>query len=285
MQTNRAWACRGINISCKAGEVVVILGEESSGKTRLLTAVAELLAAPPKGSRTTTIARGNISVGGVEFSKWNKSELKRKTGLILNDARTLSDISQLHSGSKLRDILRPGRKGTNDGAAQSAISIATQFTGLSDSLISRLPEKMETIVTANEDEVKPSNPNSIPISAAQWSKVFLTKIIAETVLNNDYPLSAPDSVSKSLAGSILLFDDVTDHLNEIEEIKLIKSLKSSGAATLLTSKRFAIGRFADRIIVLGGNGSVVESGTHAELIAKGSDNSVYAARWTQMMCS
>jgi ABC-type multidrug transport system fused ATPase/permease subunit len=73
-------------------------------------------------------------------------------------------------------------------------------------------------------------------------------------------------------------------LNELEEIKLIKSLKNSGAATLMTSKRWTMGRFATRIVVIQ-NGTVVESGTHAELIARGADHSLYAARWAQMMSS
>jgi len=215
--------------------------------------------------------------------EWNRPELKRKTGILLSDVRTLSDMSQLNSGFKLQDILRPTCP-THESAIKSAISVAVQLTGLSKSLLSRLPAKLDTIVTANEDELKQSNRNMVPLSAAEWSKVLLTKVIAQTVLTHDYPMSSPNSVTKSLVGSLLLLDDVTNYLNEIEEVKLIKSLKSSGAATLITSKRWAIGRFADRIVILK-NGAVVESGTHSELIEKGRHNSVYASHWAQMMSS
>jgi ABC-type bacteriocin/lantibiotic exporters, contain an N-terminal double-glycine peptidase domain len=281
----RAWACRGVNITCRAGEVVAVLGDESCGKTRLLATIGESLAMPPKRSRTTTIARGSISIGGIETQKWNILELRRKIGVMLNDARTLSDMSQLFSGLSLYDILRPTCPiGTHEGAVKSAVDLAIEFTGISKSLLPRLPTKLNTLVTANEDDMTNSNRNVVILSASEWSKVLLTKLIAQIILTNDNPMSATSSITRSLLGSVLLLDDVTNHLNEIEEIKLIKTLRHSGAATLMTSKRWTIGRFATRIVVLH-NGSVVESGTHAELIARGADNSLYAARWAQMMSS
>jgi ABC-type multidrug transport system fused ATPase/permease subunit len=250
-----------------------------------LAAIGESLASPTKSSRSINLARGKIAVGGLEVTEWNTSELKRKTGIFFNDIRTLSDVPRFHSGSKLHEIIRPTCPGgTHEGAIRSAVGIATQFTGLS-SLLSRLPAKLDTVVTASEDDLKsPRSQDIVPLSNAEWSKVLLTKVISQVVLTNDNPMSNPNSVSKSLVGSILLLDDITNHLNEIEEIKLIKSLKSSGAASLITSKRWAIGRYADKIVVLK-DGAVVESGTHSELMAKGSDNSVYASRWSQMLSS
>lgn len=280
-KSKRSWACRGINVSCKPGEVVLILGEESSGKTKLLTVIGETLASPPNLSKTTTLARGNISVGGVDAQKWNSPELKGKIGIMLNDVRTLSDMSQLHSGMSLEDVLTPTcSRRMQSGAIESAISIATQFTGLS-SIVSRLPLELKTIVTANEDELGPSNPTTVALSATEWSKVMLTKVISQALVSNDNSMAA-NSISKSLIGSILLFDDVASHFSETAEKKLIKSLKSSGAATLMTSKRWAIGRFATRILVMK-DGSVVESGTHTELISRGKDSSIYAGHWAEMM--
>lgn len=281
----RAWACRGINLTCKAGEVVAILGDESSGKTRLLASIGELVARPPKRSRTTTLARGNILIGGTHIHKWNINELKRKVGIMLNDAKTLSDMSQIFSGMKLGDILKPTcPAGTHEGALGSSVDVAMDITGLSKNVLSRLPMKLDTIVTANEDDLNDSNQDKAFLSAAEWSKILLTKLIAQAILTNDNPTSTINSLSKSLVGSILLLDDVTNYLNEVEETKLIKALKNSGAATLMTSNRWAIGRFANRILVLQ-NGSIIESGTHSELISKGAANSFYAARWAQMMSS
>jgi len=68
------------------------------------------------------------------------------------------------------------------------------------------------------------------------------------------------------------------HMSEVEESNLIKRLKKTGASVLLSSSRWALGRFADRILVLK-NGVVVESGTHAELLSLGR---VYASQWNAM---
>ena len=81
-------------------------------------------------------------------------------------------------------------------------------------------------------------------------------------------------------------DDATSQMSEVDEAQLISSLRSTGAAVLLTSNRWASGRFADRIIVLHStNGSVVESGTHEELMYLGPERSLYAKQWSDMMSS
>jgi ABC-type multidrug transport system fused ATPase/permease subunit len=97
-------------------------------------------------------------------------------------------------------------------------------------------------------------------------------------LNNDSLLSSHNSLSKCLVGTVLLLDEILSQMSETEEIDLIKRLKSSGAAILLSSNRWALGRFADRIIVLK-NGAIVESGGHAELLSLGR---IYASRWNAM---
>jgi ABC-type multidrug transport system fused ATPase/permease subunit len=277
----RAWACRDINITCKAGEVVVVLGEESSGKTKLLTTVAEMVVSPPQIAKTTNVARGKVSIGGVNVQNWNQKQLRGKVGIFLNDAKTLDCMSQLHSRQMLKEILRPETpSGTNNRAVDSAVQIANQFTGMSN-MIAKLPEKLETRITCNEEDLS-LDPKLILLSSCEWSKVLLTKLLAQIVMSNDNPMSSPSSLSKSLVGSILLLDDVTINLDEITEAKLLKSLKNAGVATIMTSKRWSVGRYASRIIVMK-DGSIIESGTHSELMAKGADNSMYADQWTKLM--
>jgi ABC-type multidrug transport system fused ATPase/permease subunit len=78
-----------------------------------------------------------------------------------------------------------------------------------------------------------------------------------------------------------LLDDVLVHLSEVEEARLLRDLKSSGAATLVTSNRWATGRFADRVAVVK-DGTIVETGTHSELLNRGPQQSIYAAKWHAM---
>ncbi|GFH60771.1 hypothetical protein CTEN210_17247 [Chaetoceros tenuissimus] len=277
----RAWACRGINFNCKAGEVVVVLGEECSGKTKLLTTIAEVVVSPPQIGKTTNIARGKVSIGGVDVQNWNQTQLRGKVGIFLNDAKTLDCMSELHSGQMLKDILRPGTpSSTSNSAVESALQIANQFIGMTN-MIAKLPEKLETRITCNEEDLS-LDPKLTLLSSSEWSKVLLTKLFAQIVMSNDNPMASPSTLSKSLVGSILLLDDVTTHLDEITEAKLLKSLKNSGVATIITSKRWSVGRYASRIIVMK-DGSIIESGTHSELMAKGADNSIYAAQWSKIM--
>ncbi len=84
-----------------------------------------------------------------------------------------------------------------------------------------------------------------------------------------------------MIGSIILLDDATSLMREVDEANFITTLRSTGAAVLITTNRWASGRFADRIVVLE-NGSVVESGTHNDLISLGPERSLYARQWNAL---
>ena len=124
----RAWACRGAQLSCQNGEVCLVLGDDSSGKSRLLTALAESIVLPPSNSRSTVFVRGQVHIGGVDVTRWDRRRLKRSLGLVLNDVRTLSDMAQLLSGCTLEEILNPGNGGGGGPGSPSynAMQIAMQ---------------------------------------------------------------------------------------------------------------------------------------------------------------
>jgi len=105
--TKRAWAVRGASFQCRNGEILVVLGDDGAGKTRLLTTVAEALLFPPRRSLTSAKVRGFVGVGGVENSKWDKSMLRRRLGVLLSDVRTVADAANLYSGCSLEEILEP----------------------------------------------------------------------------------------------------------------------------------------------------------------------------------
>jgi ABC-type multidrug transport system fused ATPase/permease subunit len=104
----RAWALQCATFSCMSGEVVVVLGDDGAGKTRLLTSVAEHIFQPPRQSRSTMYVRGTISVGGVDVNKWDPHQLRNKCcGVWLNDLASVSQMAESWSGSSLEDILDP----------------------------------------------------------------------------------------------------------------------------------------------------------------------------------
>jgi ABC-type hemin transport system ATPase subunit len=145
---------------------------------------------------------------------------------------------------------------------------------------------LSTVITANEEDLHPSplRPRSTVLSPAEWSKLILAKVIVQTISDNDNAAASTDKVENSLTGSVLLLDDATVLLSEVEEAKVLRELRQTGAATVLTSNKWATGRFADRIVVMK-DGAIVESGTHNELIARGPQQSLYAAKWHAMTMS
>lgn len=281
--SKKAWAIKGANVKCRNGEVVLVIGAGGAGKSRLLTSISEHMFSPPKSARTTTYARGTISLAGVDLTKWDRAQLQRRVGVWLHDVRTVSDYASLVTGCTLEEILEPVSDSQMNSKERTAVSLAMKITGLVSKLSKQLPSRLSTVVSANEDELKPSplRAPSYPLSPSDWSLVLLTKVLAQLIAGNDNQQSSPNSIAKCLIGSILLLDDATSQMSEVDEAKFITALRSTGAAVILTSNRWATGRFADRIVVMD-NGAVVESGTHAELINMGPERSLYAHQWNAM---
>lgn len=291
--TKRAWAIQGANFQCKNGEILAVLGEDGNGKTRLLTTLAEALIFPLKRTTTTNKVRGVISIGGLDASKWNRKMLKRRLGILLSDVRMVADSGSLFSGWTMEEILEPidGLRSANNESLQrtytkaekSAMQLALKITGLYKTLLARLPSKTSTIFTANEEDLRPTSlkPRSTVLSPGEWSKLILARVLAQTIFNNDNSLASNDKIENSLLGSILLLDEPTTLFSEVDEGQLYRDLRLTGAATVISTNQWASGRFADQICVVK-NGGIVEMGSHNELIARGPQQSLYAAKWHAM---
>lgn len=127
----------------------------------------------------------------------------------------------------------------------------------------------------------PLRPRCNVLSPSEWSKLILTKVLAQTLFDNDNSAASSDKVENSLMGSVLILDDPTVLLSEVEEAKLFKDLRRTGAAIIISSNKWAVGRFGDQIAVVK-DGAIVESGSHNELLARGPQQSLYAAKWHSM---
>jgi ABC-type hemin transport system ATPase subunit len=158
-----------------------------------------------------------------------------------------------------------------------------QMTGLYKTLLARLPSKTATIFTANEEDLRPTSlkPRSTLLSPGEWSKMMLARVLAQTIYDNDNALASNDKIENSLMGSILLLDEPTTMYSEVDEGELYRDLRLTGAATVISTNKWATGRFADQICVVK-NGAIVEMGSHNELIARGPQQSLYAAKWQAM---
>jgi ABC-type multidrug transport system fused ATPase/permease subunit len=67
---------RGISFVVRPGEKVALVGATGAGKTSIISALC----------RFYEIDRGKILVDGVDIREWNKQELRRRLGLVLQDA-------------------------------------------------------------------------------------------------------------------------------------------------------------------------------------------------------
>jgi ABC-type hemin transport system ATPase subunit len=158
-----------------------------------------------------------------------------------------------------------------------------QITGLYKSLLTRLPSKTSTIFTANEEDLRPTSlkPRSTVLSPGEWSKMMLARVLAQTIYDNDNAIASNDKIENSLVGSILLLDEPTTMHSEVDEGQLYRDLRLTGAATVISTNKWATGRFADQICVVK-NGAIVEMGNHNELLSRGPQQSLYAAKWQAM---
>mmetsp|Transcript_5349 Transcript_5349/g.9282 ORF Transcript_5349/g.9282 Transcript_5349/m.9282 type:complete len:242 (-) Transcript_5349:24-749(-) len=235
---------------------------------------------PPRNSRSTNKVRGTVSLGGVEVSRWDSTLLKKRIGLVLNDVRTITDTAEFLSGLTIEEILDPmdGPLQTSSPGSREhhAMNTALQMVGLSSSLLPRLTTKLATVVTANEAELAPSplRPRCYALSPAEWSKLLLARVLTQALYDH--------GSQSSLQGTVLLLDDTTIFMSEVEEARLLRTLKRSGAATVMTSHKWASGRWADQIVVVK-DGAIVERGTHEDLLRLGPQQSFYAAKWQTML--
>ncbi|MBV9131120.1 MAG: thiol reductant ABC exporter subunit CydC [Chloroflexi bacterium] len=135
----------------------------------------------------------------------------------------------------LRDNIRLGRPGASDAEVVAAARAANV-----EEFAQALPEGYDTVV----------GERGVQLSGGQRQRVS----IARALLKN-----AP----------ILVLDEATSHLDAVSEAEVRQALDrlSAGRTTVVIAHRLSTIRQADKIVVLD-EGALLESGTHAELLAQ-----------------
>ena len=222
-------ALSDIDLTIRAGEVCALVGANGSGKTTLIKLLCRLY--DPQ--------RGRITFGGVDLRDLDVLELRRHVSVIFQD------YSQYQFSAR-RNIWI----GNIELPEQSeAVEQAARASG-ADEVISGLPAGYDTPLGKWFEDGE-------ELSIGEWQKVALARAFVRDaqVLVFDEPTSALDPEAEGKA---------FDHIRELAH----GGAMGQGRAVVLISHRFSTVRNADRIHLME-HGRIVESGTHAELLALG----------------
>ena len=218
-----------VDLELPAGTVIAVVGENGAGKSTLIKLLAGLY-------RPTT---GRVEVDGVDLATIDDEAWRNRMAGAFQDFVRFEFAAQRTVG--LGDLPRLD----DEPAATDAVSRA----GATD-VVDGLPEGLAT-------QLGPTWPGGVDLSGGQWQKLALARGLAR-----DHPL-------------LMVLDEPTSALDAETEHALFerfagqaRETRASGGITILVSHRFSTVRMADRIVVLSG-ASVVEQGTHDELMALG----------------
>jgi ATP-binding cassette, subfamily B, bacterial len=197
----------------------------------------------PNGSGKTTLAKllaglylpseGRVCWDGRDTRDVDRRELLGQTAVVFQDF--------IRYALSARDNIALGR---HERASDMAGIVRAAEQAGADGDISALPEGYETLLG-------PAFIDGTDLSTGQWQRVALARAFFR---------DAP----------VVILDEPTAALDAKAEHELYTRIRElfAGRSVLLISHRFSTVRSADRIYVLD-SGSVVESGTHEELVALG----------------
>lgn len=177
---------------------------------------------------------GRITVDGVDLRELDIESWRRRLSMIFQDF--------LRYQLTVTDNIALGRQGEAD---PETVRAAAADAGI-DELVAGLPAGWDT-------PLSPARSGGVDLSGGQWQRVALARALY--------------AVRKQ--ARLLVLDEPTAHLDVRTEFEVFRKVidATSGASVVLISHRLSTVRQADRIVVIG-DGAVVESGSHDELMAR-----------------
>mgnify|MGYP000932809363 FL=1 len=219
-----------VNLHIPAGSTVAIVGENGAGKSTLIKLLCRFY--DPNS--------GTIEVDGTELRRMPVDEWRSRISAGFQDFARLEFTAQQTVG--IGDLPQIDDPEAVTGALQRARA---------DDVMRRLTDGLETVLGK-------SNLGGTDLSGGQWQKLALGRAMmreAPLLLLLDEPTSALDAQAEH-------------NLFEQYALGARRVAQRTGAITVLVSHRFSTVRMADTILVVG-DGRIVESGSHDELVAHG----------------
>ena len=260
------WAVRNVSFAVGAGERIAFVGENGAGKTTLTKLLARLY----------DPTEGRILLDGVDLREYDLASVRRAIGVIFQDFVRydmrfdenigVGEIDEVRSyldraGQGSWSVERvpdewafessPGTMRPPDEAVQGngadAIPVplsAAAEKSLAASLLSRFPLGYRQMLGRRFD-------GGVDLSGGEWQKIALARAYMRDA-------------------QVLILDEPTAALDARAEYEVFLRFSElvAGRLAVLISHRFSTVRMADRIIVLQ-NGTVIEDGTHEQLIERG----------------
>ena len=218
---------KDISFSIKKGQHIAIIGENGAGKSTLIKLLTGLY----------TPTTGNIAVDGVPLSSIDITSWHAQIS-VLQQEFTKYSFTDIKNNVYFGRVEQPFDQKMIDSALQAAEA---------DDFVAKLPHQQATLPD-NWMEDADGNPGT-NLSGGQWQRLALARNFFR-----DTP--------------VIILDEPTSAIDALAEARIFDRLfKKSNDKTVITiSHRLSTVEKADQIIVLH-EGSLVEQGTHAELVA------------------
>lgn len=223
---------KGISLEVTPGERIAFVGSIGAGKSTLLSLLPRLY----------PVQRGMLWVDGLDVNDWPIAELRRQVGYVGQEVMLFSETVQENVGFGLHG----GLPGDSSGSVLSEAAVSP----LSVEEAARLAEVHEEILGFSGSYGTQLGERGVNLSGGQKQRLTIARALA-------------------IQPSILVLDDALSSVDVQTEERILKALRSRpGRNTeLIAAHRISTVKDADRIVVLQA-GSIVQMGTHSELIRK-----------------
>jgi ATP-binding cassette subfamily B protein len=223
------FALRNLSLTLRENEHVAIVGENGAGKSTFL----RLLAALDKPSE------GEILLNGRPLDAYKPTEWRRAFHLLMQSGKLYQDF--------VEDNLLFGEPDARWAKHGLSVNRALKISG-ADAVVRELKDGMKTFIG---DWVAPPGIEPRSVSGGQAQRL----LIARTLVHG---------------GRLIALDEPTSAMDALAETAFFEQLHENlkGKGIIYISHRFSTVRRANRIIVFE-NGTMMEDGSHEELLAKG----------------
>lgn len=227
--TRAAPVLKGLSLRIERGQFAAIVGPSGSGKSTIIS-LLERFYSPQRGQ----IVMNDLDIASIDLDSYRKG-----ISLVAQEASLFSGTIRDNITLGIRDI-EDSESSNTSSATELAVQQAARDAGLHDFIVS-LPEGYNT----------PIGTSGLALSGGQKQRISLARAL----------IRQP---------GLLLLDEATSSLDSETEAQVQAVLDSTkGTRTMIVvAHRLATVKNADVIFVLGEDGTLVEQGSHADLVSR-----------------